>query len=160
MWILLYPLLEVYVFYKFVQTYSFWDGILFLISSALLGLLLLSLMGQAVFLNLKDDLSAGKTPSNKVVHRGCIMLAGILFIVPGFLSDILAVLLVLPGTRHLFILYFKNKIFRGLQKGNVRFFSNANFRNQSFGQDVRTERDAQVVDVTPIEITHENIKGD
>lgn len=159
MWLILfYPFIEIYLFYKFVQAYSFVDGLLFLLSSALLGLLILGLQGKSVANSLRENMAQGQIPSNRIIHRACIMFGGLLLIIPGLLSDLLGVLLILPGTRHLFILYFKAKILRGLQNGRVRFFSNVDLRGQA--QYHRPpERDAQVVDVTPIEVTHQKISS-
>ena len=53
------------------------------------------------------------------------ILAGILLIIPGFLSDILAVLMVLPITRTLFKLWFF-KFF----KSRVRFTHFTQFRSE------------------------------
>lgn len=161
MWtILLYLFLEGYTFFKFIEVYSFMDAILLIFTSGVLGIALMSLQGRSVFLTLQKDLAQGQMPSSRVIHRACILFAGLLFLIPGFVSDIFAILLVLPGTRHLFIHYTKKKLTGALKKGRVMFFSNVGGMGGMGGMRGETrspERDAQVVDVTPLEVTHRKI---
>jgi UPF0716 protein FxsA len=160
--IVLYPFAEIFAFYQFIQAYSFWDALILVIFSGLLGSLIIRLQGQATLGMLQKDLSQGKIPTGQILHRSLVILGGFLLFLPGILSDILGVLCILPGSRHLIAWYLKSLIARGVFRGRV-FMSGfgstfgAGFRRgrPSFEpEDIRVERDAQVIDVEPVEVTH------
>ena len=164
--ILLFPIVEIMVFIKFVQAYSFLDAILFLLSSAILGSFIMKMQGQVIFAKIQSQIAQGKVPDDKALHSVFVLLGGLLIFIPGFVSDILGVLSILPGSRHLLIWYFKNSIIAGLGRGSIRVF-NSGFPGQRNSQNraQRTseryeERDAQVIDIEPIKITHEIKKND
>lgn len=50
---------------------------------------------------IKSQLSEGKIPTQAVISSVFLAIAGILLMIPGFLSDILAILLMLPISRKL-----------------------------------------------------------
>lgn len=103
--------------------------ILLLIAISFLGIWFVKLRGAYTLFSIRQDLSQGKIPADAVTKSVMFILAGILLIIPGFLSDILAVLCVLPITRKFtqaFVLNaFKNKIFTYFTS------SNSHFRSQS-----------------------------
>lgn len=160
---LLYPFAEIYLFYKFVQAFSFLDALFWVVLTGVIGLLVIRIQGQATLIGIQKDLSQGRLPANQILHRGLVIVGGIFLIIPGFLSDLMGLLLILPGTRHLLALYVKYMIARGLFRGRVfmggwgqgpRPGGPGGFPPPPFEKEVRVERDAQVVDVTPLEVTH------
>ena len=66
---------------------------------SLLGAWLAKREGLGVLRRIQAALDRGQTPSTEVVDGGLILLAGALMIAPGFISDVLALLLLLPPTR-------------------------------------------------------------
>jgi len=158
--IILFPIAEIFLFYKVSQAYSFWDALLWIIMAGGLGALVIRLQGKATLLLLQKELAQGKIPANHLMHRSFVILGGILLFVPGFLSDILGVAAILPGTRHLMVAYLKAKVARGLFKGRVFTSSfgfgapGGDFHFRHGPTAASEERDAQVVDIEPIEITH------
>ena len=156
--ILLYPFAEFYLFYRAMEAYSFLDVLMFVISSSLIGMLIMKIQGRKVFLELQTALVQGKVPTNQDLHRGMIMLGGLMLFLPGIISDIFGTLLILPGTRHLLMGYVKWMMTKGLMRGNIKVFSSGfGFSAQTSRRDVRDIRDAQIVDVTPIEISSQKI---
>jgi UPF0716 protein FxsA len=49
---------------------------------------------------LRAALAEGKEPGHSLIDSACFAVAAILLIIPGFVSDVLAVILMLPVTRH------------------------------------------------------------
>lgn len=169
--IVLYPFLEIYAFYKFIEAYSFVDALLLVILSGFLGSMIIRLQGQATLGLLQTELAQGRIPKGQILHRALVMLGGFLLFLPGIISDILGVLCILPGSRHLIAWYLKTLIQRGAFRG--RFFTSGFGKgfggsfSGSFGNpfgtsgvdlsetsDLRVERDAQVIDIKPTEVTH------
>lgn len=168
-WILfLYPFAEIYVFISFIDAYSFWDALLLTMGSGLIGLIIMMSQGRAALVSIQQDLAAGKNPNDRILHQLLILLGGLLIFLPGFINDIVGLLLVLPGTRHLMLYFFKSTLLRQITQGRIRVFNSgggfgggfSGFRRGPQGPhfDDRVERDAKVIDVTPIEITHEDKK--
>lgn len=152
--ILAYPFAEVYAFYRFIDAYSFWDAVLLVMTSGLLGLTLLMIQGRASLNGLQASMAQGKVPANQLIHKAVMMLGALLILVPGIISDVIGVLCVLPISRHLIVMYLKVALAKGMLKGRV-FVSGFGFPQPSSAP---FERDATVVDVTPIEITHTDKK--
>ena len=91
----------------------------------------MKLRGVYTLMAVRQQLAKGELPTDAVINAVLFILAGILLIIPGFLSDILAVLMVLPITRTLFKLWFF-KFF----KSRVRFTRFTQFRS---GQGAESE---------------------
>ena len=89
------------------------------------------LRGVYTLMAVRQQLAKGELPTDAVINAVLFIWAGILLIIPGFLSDILAVLMVLPITRTLFKLWFF-KFF----KSRVRFTRFTQFRS---GQGAESE---------------------
>jgi UPF0716 protein FxsA len=163
-------LIEVLIFATFVHFYNFWDVFLCYLLPSFLGTVMFSLMGRSMMLSLQGGFSGGHMPGDKMLHRGAILVGSILLIIPMFLSRVLALLLILPIFRHISIFIFKTFIFKRLAKSQFSFIRfgggpggfgrGPQGSTFSFEQEVRNERDAEVVDVTPIEITHTKIEAE
>lgn len=166
-------LIEVLIFSTFVHFYGFWDVFLSYLLPTFLGAVLFSMIGRSMMMSLQGGFAQGQLPGDKMLHRGALLIGSILLVIPLFLSRVLALLLILPIFRHISILIFKKFIFKRLTKSQfsyVRFGGGAQggfggFRGRPqepfpFEQEVHTERDVEVVDVTPIEITHTKIEAE
>lgn len=75
--------------------------ILLLIGISALGLWLVKLRGAYTLFSVRQQLARGELPTDSVINAVLFILAGVLLIIPGFLSDILAILLMLPPSRAL-----------------------------------------------------------
>jgi UPF0716 protein FxsA len=75
--------------------------ILLLAADSLLGALLLRSQGRAVWGRFNEALAASRIPHREVVDGVLVIFGGAMLITPGFLTDILGVLLLLPPTRKL-----------------------------------------------------------
>jgi UPF0716 protein FxsA len=72
-------------------------GLLLLISVA--GTVLVRVQGLAAWRSLNRSLRAGEPPSPDLANAATRVVAGMLLILPGFVTDVVAVLLLLPLTR-------------------------------------------------------------
>lgn len=164
--LLLYPVLEIYLLVKGIEIYSFGDILLFMISTGFLGILIMTLQGRAVFSALQHSFGQNQVPGNLVLHRALVFLGGLLIMLPGVLTDLIGVALVLPGLRHLLVLYLRVKITKGLSNGSVRIFSSgfgAFARGPQTGAtgggfSAPKERDAQVIEVDVLESSSSRIE--
>lgn len=106
----LLPLLEIYVIVQVGQVIGAWWTILLLVADSLFGAWLLKHEGGRAWRNLRDSLQDGRVPSTEIADGGLILVGGTLMLAPGFITDVLGILLILPLTR---------PVFRGLLAGAV-----------------------------------------
>jgi UPF0716 protein FxsA len=78
--------------------------------SAVAGSLLLRHQGLGVMARARAEIEAGRDPSRQLAHGAMIVLAAILLIVPGFLTDIVGLLMFLPPVRDLAWKFLKSRI--------------------------------------------------
>ncbi len=74
-------------------------GLCFL--SALAGGLLVKMQGMVTLTRAQESLDRGITPMGALFDGICLFAAGMLFIFPGFVSDLLALCLLVPQIRHI-----------------------------------------------------------
>jgi UPF0716 protein FxsA len=96
---LVVPIAELYVIVQVAHGIGVPQTILLLIGISVVGAWLTRLAGVSVFRRLQGTVREGKVPSAELVDGGLVLFAGALMITPGFLSDCLAVLLLLPPSR-------------------------------------------------------------
>lgn len=83
--------------------YGGWDAtlgvLLLLVIAFATGVSMLRAAGPAIAANAAKDVYAGKSPARSILNGVLLAAAGLLFILPGFASDAVALVLVLPGIR-------------------------------------------------------------
>ena len=73
--------------------------LLALAASALAGVLVIRVLGALSLVGLRDALARREPPAGPLLRGACVLIAGMLLILPGFLSDVIALLLLIPPTR-------------------------------------------------------------
>lgn len=159
--VVLYFVAEIFVTIRVFDTYGFINTSFALLCGFVLGSGIIRNQGRYLLLRAQEAAARGE-PLNDQLMRGMMnFLAGILFIVPGFISDLFAILLLLPGTRHLLITLGRRRLERQFQSGQFRVF---NFQGGAGGfsagprgprpteEPVGPMRDVspKVIDVTPV----------
>lgn len=96
---LVVPIAELYVIVQVAGGIGVPETILLLIGVSVVGAWLARWQGVAVLYRVQSAVRAGRVPSRELLDGALIVLAGALMITPGFLSDCLAILLLLPPTR-------------------------------------------------------------
>jgi UPF0716 protein FxsA len=130
---ILFPVAEIYVFMKVGDQYGYFNAFMALVVSFIVGLLVVQSQGRAFLMRAQGDLMRGQLPANAVVQSALVFVGGLLLMVPGFLSDALGVLCIIPGTRHLIGLWARRAFKNQLAKGRVRFFGAGGATGGGFG---------------------------
>ena len=99
LFLLLLPLLEIAGFVIVGREVGALATVALVILSSLAGMLLLRHQGFGVMARVRAEMDAGRDPSRQLAHGAMIVLAAILLIIPGFITDIFALLLLLPPVR-------------------------------------------------------------
>lgn len=97
--LLLLPIVEIAIFIKVGQTIGLWATLALVIGAAILGGLLLRHQGMSVLTQLRSNINTGRMPGRTIADAMMIGLASIFLVLPGFLSDVVALALLLPPVR-------------------------------------------------------------
>ena len=93
------PIAELVVFALVADAIGFGPTILLLVVISLLGAVLLVRQGIGTWRRLRETIRHRESPTDDLVDAGLIMVAGLLLLTPGFFTDALAFLVVIPPTR-------------------------------------------------------------
>jgi UPF0716 protein FxsA len=93
------PIAELYVILKVGDLIGILPTIALLIADSLLGAWLLRSQGRTVWRRFQETMQAGRLPHREVLDGALVIFGGAFLITPGFLTDIVGVLLLLPPTR-------------------------------------------------------------
>lgn len=96
---LVVPLAELAVIIQVGQSIGVADTILLLILVSVVGAWLAKREGVAVLRRMRQQLDSGRVPGAELVDAFLILFAAALLLTPGFLTDCLAVALLLPPVR-------------------------------------------------------------
>ncbi|HDD44495.1 MAG TPA: FxsA family protein [Candidatus Desulfofervidus auxilii] len=89
--------------------------ILLIIGTAILGAYLAQSQGLAILMRIQNELKAGILPNDTLIEGLLILIGGVLLLTPGFVTDTLGFLCILPPSRKRFReklkAYFRNRIY-------------------------------------------------
>jgi UPF0716 protein FxsA len=103
-WFLIFvvwPLAELFVIVKVSEAIGFLWMLLLLVASWPLGTRILRSQGRAAWRQFVEAIEAGRPPANEVMNGALVLTGGLLLMVPGFITDVVGLLLLLPPTRAL-----------------------------------------------------------
>jgi UPF0716 protein FxsA len=104
------PILEVAVMIKIGQQIGTFNTILFIFFTAIVGIYYAKIEGLNTIKSGMVNLYKNKIPIYEILSGASIALAAILLILPGFISDIIGFLFLIPYTRKIIIsLWLRNK---------------------------------------------------
>ena len=95
------PLAELYVILKVGDAIGAVWTIALLAADSVLGSVLLRTQGRSVWRRFNNALAEGKMPHREVIDGVLVIFGGAFLITPGFITDIVGLLLLLPPTRSL-----------------------------------------------------------
>jgi UPF0716 protein FxsA len=97
--LLVLPIAELWVLVQVADVIGVVPSLLLLLAVSITGAWLLKREGLATWRRLQQTIARGGVPAQEVTDGALIMLGGALLLTPGFLTDVVGLLLVLPFTR-------------------------------------------------------------
>jgi UPF0716 protein FxsA len=94
------PLAELYVILEVADAIGAPLTVLLLAVDSIVGSLLLKSQGRAVWRRFNETMAAGKMPHRELLDGVMVIFGGAFLITPGFLTDVLGILLLLPPSRY------------------------------------------------------------
>lgn len=116
------PVLEIMIFMQIGHVIGGGLTFLLVIASSVLGAYLLKKQGMRTINLLRQEVAMGMIPGETLLDGACVLAGGILLLVPGFLTDVLGLLLILPIVRAPFKGLLKLWLVRLLTKGRITVY--------------------------------------
>jgi len=95
------PVVEIALFIKSAQWIGLLSTVIIAIAAGAVGLALVRRQGFDLILRTRAQFERGEVPVAEVFDGLCLAMAGALLVLPGFFTDVVAVVLLLPPVRKL-----------------------------------------------------------
>src|SRR6185503_6687862 len=95
------PIAELFVIIQVGEAIGVLPTIALLIADSILGSVLMKAQGRTAWRRFNAAVAEGRIPHREVLDGALVIFGGALLLTPGFISDILGILLLLPPTRAL-----------------------------------------------------------
>lgn len=113
------PLVELYLLIRLGTYLGVLDTLAVVIATGIVGGLLARSQGLAVLNRIRMELDEGRIPAESLFDGVMILVAGILLITPGLLTDGLGLCLLIPWTRQVLKLWLQQKVQEKVSKGEI-----------------------------------------
>ena len=95
------PLAEIFILVQIGYATSPWVPIAIVLVTGVVGSALARRQGLKVVDRIREEMQEGHMPADAVIDAFLVLLAGILFVLPGVLTDIVGIALLFPPSREL-----------------------------------------------------------
>jgi UPF0716 protein FxsA len=106
---------EISVFVQVGQWIGFLNTVGLLLVVSLLGVWLVKRQGLGVMARIRDQRSAGRIPTTEAFDGALILVAGVLLVIPGFVTDAFGLLLLFPPIRAVVRRFVSRRVFREVE---------------------------------------------
>ena len=101
--LLLLPFLEIAGFIIVGNWIGVLPTLLIIVATTILGFAILRMQGFITLMQMQRQMAAGEHPALNVLDMTLLMLGGLLLVIPGFITDIIGLLLLFPIVRKLLL---------------------------------------------------------
>jgi UPF0716 protein FxsA len=135
------PLVELYVIIQVGQAIGVWWTLALLLADSVLGSWLMRSQGRTAWRRFQAAIAGGRVPARETLDGVLVIFGGAFLLTPGFVTDVLGAVLLVPPTRAL----FRRVLVRRLVP------------RMAFGGGMRPPRPADV-DGTAVEVERERLR--
>lgn len=121
---LVLPVLEIWLLFKVGSVIGGFRVFASLLVLFFVGLQIVKFEAKRVVLDFQQALLQQSKPSLKTVQGMMTVVAGVLLMIPGFITDVVALSLLFPGTRQLLSWVLQKWLTAKLRSGGLRFSDN------------------------------------
>lgn len=130
------PIAEIYLLVKSGDLIGVWNTVGLVILSGLIGSWCVRAQAFGLVRKVNHVIANGQVPGDELIAAACVVVGGILMIAPGFITDIMGILLVVPPTRFVVVkilkVYFSRMVRKGVAKVHVYSAGNFGFTKTHF----------------------------
>jgi len=91
-----------------------------IVVTGVLGASLARSQGLAIWSRLQSEMGAGRAPTETMLEGVMVLLAGLVLLTPGFLTDIAGLLCLMPFTRRPLLIWLRRTLKKGVASGRVK----------------------------------------
>lgn len=113
------PALELYVLIKVGASLGAANTIAIIVFTGVAGAALARYQGFSLLAKIQKQLNSGILPSQELLDGVMILVGGVLLLTPGFITDTLGLLLLIPLTRGIFKIFIRNKMAALIREGAI-----------------------------------------
>ncbi len=113
------PVIEVYLLIKVGSLIGPLPTVLLLLGISAVGAWLLRQQGFAILRRIQQELAQGRLPAAELLDGAMVLVGGVLLVTPGFFTDALGLIFLLPLTRGLLKQALRRWLERRLARGGV-----------------------------------------
>lgn len=103
------PLIELYFIIVVGESIGAFWTVMLVILTALVGVTLLRIQGMSTLMRAQRNMSQGQIPAMEMMEGIALAVAGVLLITPGFITDFIGFLCLVPASRRAIIHYLMKK---------------------------------------------------
>ena len=108
------PLAEIVILVQIGMLTEWWVPIAIVLLTGIVGSALARWQGWKVLERIRTDMSSGRVPADSLIDGFLVLVAGVLFVLPGVVTDVVAICLLIPPVRawgkRLAAAWFKRRI--------------------------------------------------
>ena len=105
----LIPVLEIYLLIKLGTFLGALNTVIIVVLTGIIGAFLAKLQGLHTMTKVREGLNRGEVHAEEMLDALLILVAGIVLLTPGFLTDIAGLVILIPQTRVLFKRWLRKK---------------------------------------------------
>ncbi|GEC93725.1 MULTISPECIES: FxsA family protein [Brevibacillus] len=99
-----------------------WNTVVLVILTGILGAWLARQQGMQVFRMVQHQLGRGQMPTDSLIDGVLILIGGILLLLPGFVTDVIGLVFLIPYTRMIIRHLLKRWLWNLISSGRVQLF--------------------------------------
>jgi UPF0716 protein FxsA len=119
--LLLWPLIEIALFVTLGGWLGLWLTLAIVLGTGIAGVALMRWRGLRAMADLRRHVREMGNPLAQVADQAVFMLAGVLLVLPGFLTDALGLLLLVPPVRHALVALAARRVVMPSSGGRPRY---------------------------------------
>lgn len=104
------PLVEIALFVVIGNAIGLWPTLAGVLLAAVAGALILRWQGISLINEIRSSMGAGRLPARALADAMMVAVAGLLLLLPGYFSDLLGLLLLIPPVRTLIYRYLASRV--------------------------------------------------
>ena len=97
--IFLMPFLEIFLIIEIGQHFGAMKTIIMILATAILGTVLVRIEGLSTLSRIKSSVQSGELPTIELISGGILIISAVVLLTPGFITDVLGLLLMSPSLR-------------------------------------------------------------
>ncbi|MEE9354695.1 MAG: FxsA family protein [Methylococcaceae bacterium] len=106
---LVVPIVEIYLLLKLGAFVGVFPTVLLVVSTAIIGSWMLRQQGFATFQRLQASMAKGQIPTLEIIEGPILLVGGALLLTPGFFTDVMGFICLIPVTRKKLVNYLLQK---------------------------------------------------